>query len=55
MTNCTVNGNEGTNVSGVGIYSLSTLQMTKCQVSDNSCTDGDDGLVGGIYAEAAPH
>jgi hypothetical protein len=51
MTNCTVTGNQGDNVTGVGIYSLSSLQMTACEVSDNTCTSGDEALAGGIFAQ----
>jgi hypothetical protein len=51
MTSCTVSGNEGSNVTGVGIYSESALQMTACLVSDNACTSGEDALAGGIFAQ----
>jgi hypothetical protein len=51
MSNCTVSGNEGSNVDGVGIYSQSALQMTACTVSNNACTSGDEALGGGIYAQ----
>jgi hypothetical protein len=50
MTNCTVSDNEGSNVNGVGIYSQSALQMTRCEVSGNACTSGD-ALAGGIFAQ----
>lgn len=53
MTNCTVTGNEGSNVEGVGIWSLATLQMTNCEVSDNVCTNGNEALAGGIFAQGA--
>ncbi|MEZ4565309.1 MAG: hypothetical protein R2853_21540 [Thermomicrobiales bacterium] len=51
MTNCAVTANEGSNVSGVGIYSQSSLQMTGCLVSENACTSGGAALAGGIYAQ----
>lgn len=51
MTNCVVAGNQGINVTGVGIYSQSALHMSNSQVSDNACTSGDEALAGGIYAQ----
>lgn len=51
MTACTVTENAGNGVSGVGIYSLSRLQLTDCTISDNVCQAGNPVYGGGLFLQ----